>query len=356
MKDMTDRTPEPAVPHRWRAWGAGAAAAVLVAGTVGGVAWWQGDDRPGLGISRTVDGDLPQPDEGWRYESYRDIVVQVPASWGYGWAPGTDWCADRGDRPAPFPTEPFVDLRGANSGTLSILCHPTPDEIPLGLEAPERLWTTHLSLGWPAGDVPDGVTEHGGWTRIISTVGHARFTVLADQEHLETARQIVDSARVVEADHNGCAAASPIQDGLFPRPQPAFDLVSVGSVDEIAVCQYDVRGPSGQPGLLASRLMSGDAANAELGALQYTSLGSGPNSPDTCLPAEARDTAIVLRLDPFTEPRDIYVYYDACVNNGFDDGTNLRQLTEENCARLWGERVVHWSGSSVPYQRCDPDL
>ena len=37
---------------------------------------------------------LTDPAPGFRWESYRDVVVQVPQSWGYGVAPGPDWCVD----------------------------------------------------------------------------------------------------------------------------------------------------------------------------------------------------------------------------------------------------------------------
>ena len=339
----------------WRTWGAAAAAAVLVAGTVGGVAWWQGDDRrEGVPSNQSVDGQLPAPDPGWRYESYRDVVLQVPESWGYSAAPKSDWCAILEDGPASYPTEPFVDtLGGAHYFSLAILCNPNRDQVPLGMEAPERLWATHLSFGDPNDSrVRDGEATYDGWTRIVTTIGHARFTVLADHEHLADAQRIVDSAQVVTADHHGCDATSPIQDGLFPRPPHAFDLSSIGSVDGIAVCQYDVTGRSGEPGLIASRLLSVSDANAELGALQGTTIGSGPNDPDSCLPAETRDTAVVLRLDPLGEPNDVYVFYDSCVHNGFDDGTNVRQLTQQNCVPLWGERVAVMSGSSVSVSRC----
>jgi len=337
----------------WRVWAAVAAAAVLVAGTAVGVTWSTRDRGASPSPSnQTVGGSVPPPDPGWRYESYRDVVVQVPESWGHAPAPGADWCAIREDGPAAYATEPFVDIRGAASVVLAILCSPAPDEVPLGMEAPERLWATHLSIGDPGDGIADGVTQHDGWTRIVASAGHARFTVLADQAHLADAHRIVDSARIVTADHNGCDAASPIQKGLFPRPTQPFDLTAIGSVDEIAVCQYDLRMGPEQSWLIASRLLTGEAANAELGALQGTTIGSGPNTPDTCLPAESQDSAIVLRLDPGPEQHDIYVYYDACVHNGFDDGTNVRQLTEDNCRPLWGERVVQWSGSSAQYRRC----
>jgi len=355
-------------PGRWRSWGAVAAAGVLVAGTAVGVGFVtrHGGGLAGPDGTTTVPStsqavsDLPPPDPGWRYESYRDVVVQVPESWGYGPAPRSDWCSSGSGARSPYPTEPFVDTVGVTTGLRLIGCTEidNPDDPdPLGMQAPERLWATHLSLGWqadPASDVPDGLTEYDGWTRIVTTVGHARFMLLADEPDLAVAQRIVDSARVVELDHNGCDATSPIQEGLFPRPEHPFDLGTIGRVDAIAVCQYYPRTPAGEPGLIASRLLTGTDANAELGALHVAKIGGGPDTPNTCLHSELPDTVIVLRIDPGSG-RDAYVYYDSCVHNGFDDGTNVRELSQDGCAPLWGDRVQQWGGSSAPFGRCHPD-
>lgn len=44
-------------------------------------------------------------DAGFRWESYRDVMVQVPDAWGYASAPQSDYCIGK-----RFPTEPYVDL------------------------------------------------------------------------------------------------------------------------------------------------------------------------------------------------------------------------------------------------------
>jgi len=353
--EPVDLALEPRANHRWRAAGAIAAAAVLVAGVAVGVSVVDRDStEPGPGAGPTG-GELPAPDPGWRYESYRDVVVQVPDSWSYAPAPQSDWCVSAGDGQGSYPTEPYVATNGAGGAVLDIGCSNMGDPDPLGMAAPERLWATHLSLGSPADppdQVPDGNRELNGWTRIIRTIGHARFTVLADPEHLADARRVVDSARVVTQDQFGCDATSPIQRGHFPRPAERFDLGALDRVDSIAVCQYALQAPDDEPGLMASRLMTGSAAEAELEALQAAPVGSGPNSPDTCLTSMTGDTALVLRLDTGTVTHEVYGYVDWCINNGFDDGTRVRELTLADCVQLWANRVVMWSGSSAPFQRC----
>jgi len=352
---------ETAVPterstRRWRSWGAVAAAFVLVAGTAIGIGLVT---RDGGGLAGPDTGhavsELPLPDAGWRYESYRDVVVQVPDSWGYGHELTSAWCL--GDDGTSVNQTPFVGASNGYEVVPAIACGRRPGDVfGLGIEGPERLWVTNLSFGRPEDEeVPDGVHTQDGWTRIVSTVGHARFTVLTDQAHLADARRIVDSATVTALDQNGCDVSSPIQDGVYPRPVHAFDLSTIGSVGAMAICQYSPRTPVGEPGLIASRLLTGTDANAELGALHVAKIGGGPDTPSTCLHSEPPDTAIVLRLNPGAESRDVYVYYDSCVHNGFDDGTQVFELTEDDCARLWGERVVQWSGSSAPFELCHPD-
>jgi hypothetical protein len=176
--------------------------------------------------------------------------------------------------------------------------------------------------------------------------------VLADPAHLDQARQILDSARVVDTDQNGCDASSRIQQGDFVRPDPAFDLGELDSVDSIAVCQYDLNRPVSKPGLIASRLLTGDAAAAELSAIQAASPGGGPDTPDSCMHGMHGDTAVVLRLTSGQASYDLYVYYEWCFGNGFDDGTTRHELTKDSCAPLFADRLQYMGGSSAPFNRC----
>ena len=328
----------------WRAWGAAAAAAVLIAGTAGGVAWWQGDDRSAAEPNDQSVGDsLPPPDPGWRYESYRDVVVQVPDSWGYRPA---SRCATRPDTKGPFVETPMdvIDLMACMN------------ESPLGMDD----WATYVSFSPPAAFDPDpapiGPATEGGWTRIVTVIGQARIEVLADEDHLADAQRLVDSARVVTHDHNGCAATSPIQQGHYVSPAQPFDVMAVDTVDRIALCWYDLDTPDRDwpGGLRASRLLSGTAAQAELEAIQDGSPGGGPDT-NGCAHDMYGDRALVLRLTTGDVTRDLYGYYDWCRGNGFDDGTTKRALTPESCQALWGGRLTYTGGSPAPFSVCHLD-
>jgi hypothetical protein len=335
------------VPRSRRAWPVVllASAAVLVL-AVGALVWRSAGSDDSTPPPAAGDVNLP---DGWRWESHADVEVAVPDSWGYGAAPGSDWCAgheEQNSPDAPVPHTPYMDTANALSGHLDILCN---GDVPLSLMAP------HLSFV----DAPDPNSNIlpsdvlSGWTTMARDVGSTRVVMTTDGAHQDLARQILATAHVVARDQNGCAATSPIQAAHAVRPDPAFDVTRLQSVDSIAVCQYLTHG-TGQPGLLASRLMTGSAADAELLALRSAPTGGGPDEPQNCIPDGWGDSAVVLRLTSGDQTHDMYGYYEWCFGNGFDDGTAVRELTTQDCETIWGGRVQLLSGSSAPFERCRP--
>ncbi|OAA29655.1 hypothetical protein UG55_1001160 [Frankia sp. EI5c] len=291
------------------------------------------------GSDLTAGPDSPAPaargasEPGWRSESFRDLVVDVPAAWEPAPAPGGDWCAAvQGGRRA-FPDRPYVDSRGPRRFEMMIAC-PHPGEGPdlHGGGVPREHWSPHVWFApTPAAEgaeeVGDGRASAHGWTRLVRTVGSAKVFVLTDDAHLGEAERIIASARRAEVDHHGCAASSPIQAGGFVRPPAPFDVARLDAVDTVAVCHYELPGPGGGPGLLASRELGGTEATALLAAIRAAPAGGGPDTPDTCAKDRWGDTGIVLRLSAGGSVHEAYVYYDWCFNNGVDDGTTRRALT-----------------------------
>jgi hypothetical protein len=311
-------------------------------------------------VGQTLTGPPPPPDPGWRYVSYRDVVVQVPGSWAYAQAPGADWCAfDQGPGEPPFPTESYVALPGNYALELSIGC-PT-DAAPGGdrdfESVPPEYWAPHLDFSdlgdrnWPGESVLTAQSA-GSWTFTETRVGDVVLTLLTNPETAPLAERIIASARQVETDHNGCQTLSPAQAKEFVRPQPAFDISTIESVDAISVCQYDRADGTRRPGLIGSRLLTGAEAQAQLEAIQRAPVGGGPDTPESCVDDMFGDTALVLRLHEGETTYDLHVYYEWCFGNGFDDGTAMRELTEDACVPLWGGPVVFPAGSTAPYRRC----
>jgi hypothetical protein len=333
------------VPRRGRTWPLVllTAAAVLVL-AVGTLVWRS------AGSDHRVSAAAASLPDGWRWESHANVEIAVPDSWGYRNAPGSDWCVfyDEQGRPknqAPsFPETPYVDTTNGLGMTLDILCN---QQMPVALMA------THLTFF----DSPDSEAEIpagiSGWTTITRAVGSTHVEMTTDSAHEDLARQVLATAHVVDVDQNGCAVTSPIQAAHAVRPDPAFDVTSLNGVDSIAVCQYLTHG-TGEPGLMASRLLTGAAANTELAALQSAPTGGGPNDPQNCIPDGWGDTGVVLRLTSGDQTHDMYGYYEWCTHNGFDDGSAVRELTVLDCASLWGDRVHDLTGSSATFARCLP--
>ncbi|HEX4472971.1 MAG TPA: hypothetical protein VH085_13450 [Nocardioides sp.] len=324
-------TREPPTPHRRRRWPAVLAAAVLVVGIV-----LVGAFRPHAHQEVPSPTGLP---DGWRWESHANVMVAVPDTWGYAAAPGSDWCAATGSKKT-VPEQGYVDTRPPGGAVLDILCGGTP---PSSLTAPHLTFSD--SLG---GEIP----LPAGWVRVRRTVSDVHLTVTRDAGHRALADQILATAHTVGTDLNGCAATSPIQDQLVGRPTPPFDVASLHHVASIAVCQYqlDVTGP----GLVASRLLTGDDADAELAALQDAATKSGPDRGHGCSAADRGETGVTLLLSTGGQTHEMYAFYSGCTRNGFDDGTDVRELTTANCRPLFDSRIIDTEGIRPAFERCTP--
>jgi len=137
------------------------------------------------------------------------------------------------------------------------------------------------------------------------------------------------------------------------RPSESFDIAALEEVESITVCQYALGLPPRHPGLLASRRVDGGKAEEVLTAINAATPGGGPNERQNCGSGDSGESAVVLRLEQATATSEMYVYYSTCHGNGFDDGTNLRELTTAACRPLFETPpVLHTSGSEKPYRRC----
>ncbi len=274
---------------------------------------------------------LPQPAEGWRYESFADVVVQVPDDWGYGSAPGADWCAD-----SSYPTAPFVDVVRGLGPIRAIGC--------LGAMPASRL-AMHLAFGF--GKAPTAPLPKG-WGADEVVIGDAYVRVVRPDDQAALAREILASVTRPTQDHNGCATRSPIGSDTFTQPSGGAALASVGSVDEIAVCQYEVT----RAALVASTRLTGSAAADELAALQRAPLGGGPDNPADCLARAPEGTALVLHLRGPSGDQQVYAYYSGCTGNGFFDGVQPRALTAEACTPLVRDPVTIRYGNGPTVTLC----
>lgn len=339
-------------PWRWAAAGAAAlvAASVVVAVTVSG--------GPGRDSALDPAGEPPEVAEGWRGVTFRDVVVQVPEEWGDASAPQSDWCADVRREPI---TGPYVDTRLGFGAVFDIGCVGTP-EVPPGFEpGPRKDWVPHLEmydLTFEQDPVVDGTTRYQGWTLQVRTIGDVQVRLLTDASTDDLADEILASVQKSDIGALGCETTSPAQERPEPDEPvfaPAGDLASLdrSEVEGLLICQYDRVGTD-RPGLRAERTFDAALAQAWLAGVQQAPRTGGPDAPQNCLdPWESYEALVVHALgDGGSRLATAYVTYDACAGNGVRDASTTYQLTEDDCAPLFGDRIVLGSGQSVVYAMC----
>jgi hypothetical protein len=338
---------------RWLA--AGAAVAVAASAVVGFALVDR--DRPGDGALDPA-GEPPAIAEGWRGVTFRDVTVQVPEDWGDGNVPQTDWCT-AGLRP---PLDgPYVDTRLGVGAILDIGCPPVPDVPPGFQPGPVSTWLPHLEMydtTYLEDPLPDGTTTHAGWTLRVRTLGDVQLRLLSESSTEAVAEEIMAGAQQSDTGVMGCDTTSPAQEA--PQPEdPVFppdgDLASVDeeAVWGLLVCQYDRVGPN-RPALRAERRLEASKARDWLAAAQAAPRTGGPDAPQNCLePWESLSSLAVFPLaEDGSRLATAYVTYDACVGNGLRDAMTTYQLTEGDCAPLFGGRVVFGGGQSAVYRVC----
>lgn len=318
-------------PGRWAVW-AGAAAAVVAlvvaAGVVvvsvltptapgaltagasaerGGSAQDAAPAAPGPALGSA----LAPPAAGFRWESFRNVVVQVPVTWGYALSPGPDWCVTP---ELERPETPFVDLARGPTAVASWVC-------PEVFEASRQ--QLHVSF-LPAGDQPSPAAV-APWTYSSRVVGEAALWVLAPPEDRELVRTILDSAQLVTLDHNGCSVEYPAT--------TAVDLSALRPAD-LTVCLYDPQVAAGTPGLLASVALTGEAAGQAWQAILAAPGGGGPDgTSEQCRPGVPPDVSAVLVV----AGRRVEFGFAGCAGNGLVDAGatgGLRQVTPQLCRAL----------------------
>ena len=266
---------------------------------------------------------LPARQAGWRTETYRDLEIQVPSSWGIGTL-GDPCDADDGlgtpmvERPFGVDDLMLCEKRGSGYGALfagdSIADFSSSFEPGVLVRVVDN-----EPLGPGSPDFPTG--SWAGYQR--STSGDDVVFIAASDKTV--ARQVLDSARTVtRADRNGCAVRL---DGAAPAVEE----------ETVAVCTYEEGGA-----LALSELISGDAAAAVAAALDAAPTDDRP------LGCAARPEPVesVLLREPRRESR--VVYASSCAQaNAVVLGDERRRLTPE---------VLYWALSPGPGRVFDGDV
>lgn len=317
--------------HRRRNRRIGAAAAIAVVATLGGV--WSAiggpesftasnDSASGGSAERQPEPIAPTAGKdsggsGWRWESYGGVQLQVPAGWGYG-VTRAPWCSAGAARQA--------DGEVGRPGSIGyVKC---PDPVPATRRGQHVWFSRDESVR-----TSEGIRDLGaGWSLTVRTVGEIQIEV---QTHDPAVRdQILASIREVTTDLNRCPVTHRIS--TAQPVQPSQGLPWDDSVNGVSICGY-VGDQQPGPGLTGSRRLEGAAAQQLLDAIRAAPPGGGPDDPGQ---REFAGGGTVLRFDTADGVREVFVRYDSGAHNGFDNGTSERRLTRDALTFLTGPLLV----------------
>lgn len=274
------------------------------------------ESPPQMAPAPARDAALPPPQPGWRWESFRDVAVQVPQEWGYGFAPTSAWCISE-----DWTEAPYVDLARGGGMVPAILCE--------GVIPADKL-VPHLVLSEPSAAPAESLPD--GWSYHRLDVGSVTISVLTDAAGDELAGQILASAVISQVDHNGCPAAVPSGDS---------GALSQLAGAPLAVCLYDFDAP-GVLGLRASVGLTDAAADAAWQAMAAAPPGGGPDddsastcqepTPDPSAGPQPDSVAFVV-----VDGQAFRFAFSGCTGNGLSDpspGSPLREVTSQLCRTL----------------------
>jgi hypothetical protein len=282
--------------RRTRVAGAAAAVALAIAVPVAVVAW------PGSGDGGNADPDVADPapdapalDEGYRWESWHGVTVEVPDTWDYGGL--SDWCADGGTIGTPRVQRP---------GTVanSIGCKPGST---YGLTFQEI--DNHDDFEWPVvsqtGDAwpdPNYVGGHG--------IGGVLVTVTTADA--EVAHRVLDSMRRITdaGDPNGCPAR--LDPGAATPPEGG-----------LSVCRYDETWALDQ-----SEVLFGQDAGEAVQALQAAPVAGPSGCTDT---------------SQASQPHQVVVLNGAGITAQVDFAIGCPRATVDGDVRELTSDVVYWA-------------
>jgi hypothetical protein len=281
-----------------------------------------GAGRDATIVAGTMAGGTGQPEPGFRWESYRDVAVQVPQTWGYAFSPDVAHCAR-----TSFPSEPYVDLARGPQPTHAILC---------GEPLADTDQAMHLTFS-PAAGEPPWSEDSEVWRTSSRELGAARITVTARAADADLADRILASAVVVPdgVDPNGCPVVQ-------PDPEPV-DLAALVPT-RIGVCLYE-NADADEGALRSSAGLTGAAAAEAWDAVLAAPGGGGPDSAaDEC--SGVPGWPLVLVVGDSATPVGASV--GGCEGNGVRDAAadgGARRLTAASCAALLVDPVRIPSGA-----------
>lgn len=306
-----------------------AALAALLSGCANGstVADGGSDDPPRPPASTAAPTSEPAADspalpDGWRWESYRNLELAVPADWSYSGGGITSWCAATGrDNRLPGVGRP--------GPVLGIAC---PQAEPGEPDPGSLLRNGGTYVNFSSAE--ENLKDEGD--RIVLRRGDLAVVIQAPPQLRDQIAATVHTNS--DTDAAGCSLEHPLGEDRTWRP-PTVAVESLTDVERVASCKYSLprggvpdEGEDGSgPDLISSLVIEGAAAQDSITGVASAPVGGGPNSPQNCSEDSSYgDEAIALVVTRTSgDIVTIVLRYDGCVAAGFDDGTEVRTLTRD---------------------------
>lgn len=258
--------------------------------------------------------DRSPPAAGWRWESSRGVELAVPADWKIN-----DTDCNQTDAPsivrAQLATDDCLTPEPASKEIVEIF----GGEAGNGVQLPRDSAPYDVSLGDEPAERAEGMTGDGrfaGWLRVprLNVVIEARV------HERDTLTRVLDSARVVDVDHNGCATA---RADIRPKP-PATRTLVASDTRALSVCLF-----GGSDVLLASSWLEGDAAAQVVTKLNEAGPGANPDVPETqCARTEGVPPVDAMLIAQGTQESAIVeVSFSGCTNRGLRNGRDTSRVS-----------------------------
>ncbi len=259
---------------------------------------------------------VPALPDGWRWESYRDVEVGVPGSWGYTSARRVDQQCNFAAAPRPGVGRPGVriDLSGCRG--------PLPQVDPGALVANGGTFVALL----PTSEI---VIEEGD-RRVVIPDAVTQVVIQARPALREKIAATVH--RIPVADHNGCPVHHPIAEDPSWRPAPV-GVATLRDVHAVRACRYTPLDPEADAGptvsLYSSLRLSGATARAALTGIATAPRAGRTDGPDSCSDGFGKEAIVLQALRGDGLAGEVVIRYAGCADQGFDDGVQMRTLTAE---------------------------
>jgi len=260
--------------------------------------------------------DRSPPAPGWRWESSQGLELAVPASWKIN-----DTDCNQTDAPSVVRAQGAVNQCFTPEPTSKEIVEILGGEALEETELPTGSEPYDVSLGDQPAERAEGMTDDGrfaGWLRVPGL----RVVVQARVHEQATLTRVLDSARVVDVDHNGCATA---REGIRARP-PATRTLVASDTRALSVCYF-----GGSDVLLASSWLEGDAASQLVTKRNEAEPGANPDVPETqCLRTEGVPPADAMLIAQDTRERAIVeVSFSGCTHRGLRNGRDTSRVTQD---------------------------